>query len=87
MREYNLHESSYFKWLKLVASIPERWKFIIKEEYENTTNLTIHDQHFQHLIKGSRVIAYKNYIYKLTSIKMYSILISKLKINLPLIFI
>ena len=51
-KEYNLHESSYFKWLQLVDSIPERWKYVIKENYENATNLIIHDHH---LIKGSRV--------------------------------
>ena len=44
--EYNLHGSSYFKWLQLVDSIPESWKFIIKENYENATNLIIHDHHF-----------------------------------------
>ena len=53
MKEYNLHESSYFKWLQLVDSIPERWKVIIKENYENATNLIIHDHN---LIFGSRVI-------------------------------
>ena len=53
-REYNLHESSCFKWLlKLEGSIPERQKFVIKENYENATNLIIHDHHF---IRGSRVI-------------------------------
>ena len=44
-REYNLRESSYFKWLQLVDSIPERWKFIIRENYENATNLIIQDHH------------------------------------------
>ena len=42
---YNLRESSYFKWLQLVDSIPERWKFVIKENYENATNLIIQDHH------------------------------------------
>ena len=36
-KKYNLRESSYFKWLQLVDSIPERWKFIIRENYENAT--------------------------------------------------
>ena len=36
-KKYNLHESSYFKWLQVVDSIPERWKFIIRESYENAT--------------------------------------------------
>ena len=66
-REYNLHESSYFKWLQLVDSIPERWKFVIKENYENATNLIIHDHH---LIKDSRVIT----LDKLTSTEIYSII-------------
>ena len=71
-REYNLHESSYFKWLQLVDSIPERWKFVIKENYENATNLIIHDHH---LIKGSRVLT----LDKLTSSEIYSILILKVQ--------
>ena len=71
-REYNLHESSCLKWLQLVDSIPERWKFIIKENYENATNLIIHDHH---LIKGSRVIT----LDKLTPTEIYSILISKVQ--------
>ena len=67
-REYNLYEASYFKWLQLVDSIPEKWKFIIKENYENATSLIIYDNH---LNKGSRV--------KLTSNEIYSILISKVQ--------
>ena len=67
-REYNLHESSCFKWLQLIHSSPERWKFTIKENYENATYMIIHDQH---LIKGSRVIT----LDKLTSTNIYSILI------------
>ena len=66
-REYNLHENSYFKWLQLVDSILERWKFIIKKNYENATNLIIHDHH---LIKDSRVIT----LDKLTSTEIYSII-------------
>ena len=69
-REHKLHESFYFQWLQLINSIPERWKFIIRENYENATNLIIHDHH---LVKGSRVIA----LDKLISTEMYSVLISK----------
>ena len=43
---------------------------MIKENYENATNLIIHDHH---LVKGSRVIT----IDKLTSTEIYSILISR----------
>ena len=64
-REYNLHESSYFS-----ISIPEWWKFIIEENFENATNLIINDHH---LVKGSRVIT----LDRLTSTGIYSILISK----------
>ena len=46
-----------------------RWKFIIKETHESTTNL-IHDHH---VIKGSRILT----LDKLSSIEIYSILISK----------
>ena len=30
-REYNLHQNSYFQWVQLIDSIPEKWKFIIKK--------------------------------------------------------
>ena len=65
-KEYNLHESSDFKWLELVDSITERWKFAVKENFENATNLIIRHYHL-------RVMT----LDKLTSIKTYSILISK----------
>ena len=29
--EYNLHQNSYFQWVQLIDSIPEKWKFIIKK--------------------------------------------------------
>ena len=70
MTEHKLHESFYFQWLQLIDSISQRWKIIIKENYENATNLTIHNHH---LVKGSRVIT----LDKLTSHKIYSILISR----------
>ena len=69
-REHNLHECFYFQWLQLIDSIPQRWKTIIKENYENPTNLIIHDHH---LVKHSRVIT----LDKLTSTEIYSILISR----------
>ena len=69
-REHNLHESVYFQWLQLVDSIPQRGKIIIKENYENATNLNIYDHH---LVKRSRVIT----LDELTSTEIYSILISR----------
>ena len=60
-------------------SIPERWKYIIKENYENATNMILHDHH---LIKGSRVIT----LDKLPSPKIYSVLISKVQRNHAIIF-
>ena len=69
-REYNIHESSYFKWLLEIDSLPKRWKFINKENYEIATNLIIH---YHHSIKDLRVIT----LDKLTSTQIYSILISK----------
>ena len=56
----------------MIDSIPERWKFIIKENYENATNLIIHDHR---LIKGSRVIT----LNILTSTEIYSIFVSKVQ--------
>ena len=29
--EYSLHQNSYFQWVQLIDSIPEKWKFIIKK--------------------------------------------------------
>ena len=47
-----MKQLSYFQWMQLIDSIPERWKFAINFEiYENATNLIIHDYH---VIKGSR---------------------------------
>ena len=71
-REYNLHQNSYFQWVQLIDSIPEKWKFIIKKNNEVAANLITHDHH---LIKGSRVIT----LDKLTSTEIYSILTLKVK--------
>ena len=30
-REHNLNQNSYFQWVQLIDSIPEKWKFIIKK--------------------------------------------------------
>ena len=68
----NQYQSSYFKWPQLVDSFPERWELISKGNYENDTNLIIHDHH---LIKGSRFIT----LDKLTPTKIWSILISKVQ--------
>ena len=68
-REHNLHESFYFQWLQLIDSIPQRWKIIIKENYENATNLIVHE------LQGSRVTI----LDKLTSTEIYSILILKVQ--------
>ena len=76
-RERNLHESFYFQWLQLIDSIPQRWKIIIKENYENAINLIIHDHHL-----GSRSIS----LDKLTSTEIYSILISRAQNKPSLIF-
>ena len=71
-REDNLHEKSYFKWVQLIDSIPERWKFIFKENYEYATNMIIYDHY---LIKGSRVIT----LDKLIPTRIYYVLISKFR--------
>ena len=54
----------------MIDPIPQRWKIIIKQNYENATNVVIHDHH---LVKGSRVVT----LDKLTSTEIYSILISR----------
>ena len=71
-REYNVHESSYFQRQQLIDFILEKWKFSAKKNYENTSNLIIHDHH---LIKGSRVFT----LDKLTSTEIYSVLTSKVR--------
>ena len=65
-KRVHLHESFNFQWLQLCS----RSKFITKENYENVTNLTIHDHC---LVKGSAVIT----LHKLTSIEISSTLILK----------
>ena len=82
-REYNLHQNSYFHWVQLINSIPEKWKFIIKKNNEVATNLITHDHH---LIKGSRVITLDKLIsteiYSIITLKVQFLLISILKICL-----
>ena len=70
--EHQLHENSYFQWLQLVCAIPEGWKFIIKETHEITTNIIIYNQH---VVKASRILK----LDKLSSTKIYAILISKVQ--------
>ena len=71
LRENTTYMKVFFlQWLQLIDSIPQRWKIIIKEKYENATNLIIH---YHHLVKGSRVIT----LDKLTSTEIYSRLISR----------
>ena len=70
--EYNLHQNSYFQWVQLTDSIPEKWKFIIKKNNEVAANLITHDHH---LTKGSRVITLE----KLTLTKIYFILTLKIQ--------
>ena len=69
-REHNQHESFYFQWLQLIDPIPQRWEILMKKNYENANNLIIHDYR---LVKGSIGIT----LDKLTSIKIYSILVSR----------
>ena len=68
-QQYHLNNSSYFQWLQLINSIPEKWKLIIKQSSSNAKNLIIHGNH---LIKGSRILILE----KLTSTELYQILIS-----------
>ena len=53
-----------------IDSIPQRWKINIKVNYENATNLIVHDYH---LVKGSRVTTSD----KVTSTEIYSFKSSK----------
>ena len=58
--------------MQLIDCIREKWKFINKKNNENVANLFTHDHH---LIKGSKVIL----VHKLTSTKIYSMLILKVQ--------
>ena len=75
-REYDQYDNSCFQWVQLIYFFPEKWKFIIKNDYENAANLITHDHH---LIKGSRVIT----LDKLASTEIYSILIFKVQNKPP----
>ena len=65
-REYDLHENSSFQWVQLTDSIQEKKNFIIKKAIKLEQIL---------IIKGSSVIT----LDKLTSSKIYSILILKVQ--------
>ena len=68
-QEYHLKNSSYFQWLQLINSIPEKWKLTTKQSSSDAKNLIIHGHH---LIKGSRILIFE----KLISNELYQILIS-----------
>ena len=67
--KYHLNNNSYFQWMQLINSIPEKWKLTIKQSSSDAKNLIIHGHH---LIKGSRILILE----KLTSKELYQILIS-----------
>ena len=68
-QEFHLKNNSYFQWLQLINSIPEKWKLTIKQSSSDAKNLIIHGHH---LIKSSRILILE----KLTSKELYQILIS-----------
>ena len=38
-KENTTYENCSLQWIQSIYSMPERWKFIIKENYENATSL------------------------------------------------
>ena len=68
-QEYHLNNNSYFQWLQLINSIPEKWKLSIKQSSSEAKNLIAHGHHLR---KGSRILILE----KLTSKELYQILIS-----------
>ena len=68
-QESHLNNNNYFLWLQLINSIPENWKFTIKQSSSDAKNIIIHGHY---LIKGSRIIILE----KLKSRVLYQILIS-----------
>ena len=68
-QEFHLKNNSYFQWLQLINSIPEKWKLTIKQSSSDAKNLIIHGHH---LIKGSTILILE----KLTSKELYKVLIS-----------
>ena len=69
--ELVLQNKDQFCWLQLVNAITEMWKKFIKQTSENTSLLVVKDHH---LPRGSRIIILK----KLSSIELYSLLISSI---------
>ena len=68
-QEYHLNNNSYFQWLQLINSIPEKWKLTITQSSIDAKNLIIYGCHLR---KGSRILILE----KLTSKELYQILIS-----------
>ena len=68
-QEFHLKNNSYFQWLQLINSIPEKWKLTIKQSSSDAKNLIIHSYHS---IKRSVILILE----KLTTEKLYQILIS-----------
>ena len=73
--EYNLKNETSFQWLQLKHAIPRKWNTFIKQNSGNASGLLIHEDH---LIKGARILTLE----KLSSKELYSILITKIQINL-----
>ena len=78
--EYNLKNETSFQWLQLKHAIPRKWNAFIKQNFGNASGLLIHEDH---LIKGARILTLE----KLSSKELYSILITKIQINLHQMFI
>ena len=68
-QEYHLKNNSYFQWLQLINSIPEKWKLTIKQNSSDAKNFSIHGHH---LIQASRILILE----KLTLKELFQILIS-----------
>ena len=65
---YKLQEETYIQWVLLISAIPRSWKYISKQNANNTGNLLTYNHH---AIRGYRILT----VDKLTSSKPYPYLI------------
>ena len=69
----NLSDKSYFKWRKIINSVPKTWKKVLKENQSDSLNLVLLDNQ---LLKNNRTLG----IEKINSKELYYIIISS-KVN------
>ena len=72
---YNLNDKFYFKWRRIVYSVPRTWKKVLKESQGDSSSLLLLDHQ---LLKNNRTQS----IQKMISKGIYSIAVSS-KVSIP----